>query len=102
MCRIRPEQNSQQGIMFRLEEVVLDVLLEAKREGECIGYTEISRRAGIYREQGELKPPTCAIVWGVLHKLYGESRIKRCMQVVNKRGFELTDSEFNRRRKDEP
>ena len=34
--------------MGQLEEAVLDVLVEAKRNGECLGVAEISRRAGIW------------------------------------------------------
>ena len=32
---------------FQLEEAVLDVLLDALHENECIGAAEISKRAGI-------------------------------------------------------
>ena len=42
---IRPKQLSRMG-QFYLEEAILDVLLEAKHERECIGPAEISRRAG--------------------------------------------------------
>lgn len=34
--------------MRQLEEAVLDVLFEAKRNGECPGVAEISRQAGIW------------------------------------------------------
>lgn len=43
---IRPKQLARMG-EFYLEEAVLDVLLEAKHEGQCLGAAEISRRASI-------------------------------------------------------
>lgn len=39
--------------MRQLEEAVLDVLFEAKRNGECLSVPEISRRAGIYSGKGD-------------------------------------------------
>ena len=35
-------------LIMYLEDLVLDVLREAKRNGETLGPTEICRRAGIY------------------------------------------------------
>lgn len=49
MAGIRPKQLARLG-EFHLEEAVMDVLLEAAHEDECIGGAEISRRAGIFRE----------------------------------------------------
>ena len=39
--------------MRQLEDAVLDVLFEAKRNGECPSVAEISRRAGIYSGKGD-------------------------------------------------
>ena len=100
MTGVRPKQLSRVG-QFYLEEAVLDVLLEAKHEGECIGPAEISRRAGIYRERGEANMMNDAIVAGLLVKLHSENRVERCTQSrANRGGWELTDNEFNFRRDD--
>ena len=106
MAGIPPKQHARIG-MFHLEEAVLDVLLEAKHEGECIGLSEISRRAGIFRDRGEGIVSESgmindAIATGVLVKLGIESRVQRCPQTRagHQRGWELTDREFNLRRDD--
>ena len=54
-----------------LEEAVLDILLEAKYRGECLGAAEISKRGNIFREGGYAgKSMNDAIVWGrILNKL---------------------------------
>ncbi len=49
---IRPKQLARMG-EFHLEEAILDVLLKAKHEEECIGPKEISVRAGIFRDRGD-------------------------------------------------
>lgn len=99
MAGIRPKQHSRMG-MFHLEEAILDVLLEARHEGECIGPAEISRRAGIYRDRGSLDVMNDAVAWGIINKLHDEGRVQRCKQVNNRGGFELTDKEFSLRRDD--
>ena len=100
MIGVRPRQLSRMG-QFYLEEAVLDVLLEAKHEGECIGAAEISRRAGIYRDRGVVNIMNDAITTGLLVKLHGENRVERCIQShANLGGWELTDSEFDFRRDD--
>jgi hypothetical protein len=100
MSGIRPKQNARIG-EFHLEEAVLDVLLEARHEGECLGPAEISRRAGIFRERGEVNIMNDAITTGILVKLYDESRVTRCTQTnANLGGWELTDREFELRRDD--
>ena len=100
MTGLRPKQLSRMG-QFYLEEAVLDVLLEARHEGECIGAAEISRKAGIYRERGVVDIMNDAITTGLLVKLHSENRVKRCTQShANRGGWELTDDEFNFRRDD--
>lgn len=97
---IRPKQNARLG-MFHLEEAVLDVLLEARHEGDCIGAAEISRRAGIYREGGVgMKGMNDVIVTGVLSKLFGEGKVDRCKQPNRAGGWRLTDVEYATRRDD--
>ena len=101
---IRPKQFARIG-EFHLEEAILDVLLEAKHEGECVGPAEISRRAGIFREPGwAMTSGNDAIVWGILGKLVKHERIKKCPQDPEKPdhtdGWELTDAEFHARRDD--
>ena len=97
---VRPKQHARMG-MFYLEEAVLDVLLESKHEGDCIGAAEISRRAGIFRDRGVVDIMNDAIVHGILVKLHAEERVSRCTQsATNRGGWELTNSEFNMRRDD--
>ena len=96
---IRPKQHARLGI-FYLEESVLDVLLESKYEGECLGPADISRRAGIFRERGDVNIMNDAIVHGILVKLSDENRVQRCTQPNGRGGWELTDKEFTERRDD--
>ncbi len=90
MTGIRPEQLARRG-EFYLQEAVLDVLLEAKREKECMGAAEISRRSGIFREKG-IAGLNDAIVTGLLNKLEKEGSVEKCGEQ-----WELTDQEFTRR-----
>ena len=96
---VRPKQLARIG-MFHIEEAVLDVLLEARHEDECLGAAEISRRAGIYRDRGTQDIMNDAIVTGVLVKLDSEGRVERCQQENNRGGWHLTDKEFTSRRDD--
>ncbi len=101
---IRPRQLSRLG-EFYLEEAILDVLLEARHEDQCIGAAAISRRAGIFREPGHAQASgNDNIVWGMLNKLVKENKVKRCPQNPAKPdksdGWELTDEEFDRRKDD--
>ena len=75
--------------MYHLEKAVLDVLREAKQNGECIGPAEISRRAGIYRDRGTENLPNDAICTGLLAKLVSEGLVKRRKQRNNQGGWEL-------------
>lgn len=100
MVGIRPKQHARIGT-FHLEEAVLDVLLEAKHEGDCIGAAEISRRAGIFRDRGAADTMNDAIVTGLLVKLHTEGRVERCTQhMSNRGGWELSEQEFALRRDD--
>lgn len=101
---IRPRQLARIG-EFSLEEAVLDVLLEARHKGECLGPTAISTRAGIFREPGHaMKSGNDAIVWGILGKLAKHGCIEKCPQKEAKpdkvNGWRLTDAEFQARRDD--
>ena len=109
MTGIRPKQHARMG-EFHIEEAVLDVLLEGKYEGECYGAAEISKRAGVFRDGGSkaidgVKSMNDAIVTGILIKLNLQQRVQRCAQRVTDKGkeiggWELTDSEFEKRRDD--
>ena len=79
MNGIRPKQHARIG-EFHLEEAVLDVLLEAKHEGACIGGAEIGRRAGIYGDRGKSDTMNDAIVTGLLVKLQERERVQHCPQ----------------------
>lgn len=96
--------------MFHLEEAILGLLHTANDEGKCLGPTEISRRLGIfhknYRKESGLGVSGCAIVWGVLAKLYHEdSRIQKCLRLKTqcgnphhaKGGWQLSSSELESR-----
>jgi hypothetical protein len=104
MNGIRPKQLARLG-EFHLEEAVMDVLLEARHENECIGAAEISQRAGIFRqpdtkEDGGVASGNDWIVGGLLIKLRKAGKVERCEQSNGKGGWKLTDEEFNRRRDD--
>ena len=79
MNGIRPKQHARIG-EFHLEEAVLDVLLDARHEGSCIGAAEISKRAGIYRDRGTMNTMNDAIVTGLLVKLHEQGRVQKCAQ----------------------
>ena len=96
---IRPKQLSRIG-QFYLEEAILDILLEAKHENDCIGAAEISRRSGIFHDRGKLDIMNDAIVTGFLVKLSDENKVLRCEQESGRGGWELTDTEFQSRRDD--
>ncbi len=83
---------------FYLEEAVLDVLLEARHEEECLGPARISEQAGIYRDRGTANVMNDAIVTGLLVKLNSSGRVVRCKQENNKGGWKLSDAEFYARR----
>ena len=87
---------------FYLEEAVLDVLLEARYEGQCLGYSEISRRAGLYRERGPHNLMHDAIVSGIMNKLADQGRVARCEQPNGRGGWKVTDAEFAARKDDIP
>ena len=68
--------------MRQLEEVVLEVLFEARRNGECPGVAEISRRAGIWSwkgdtSKGEPGSMTHSIAWGIVLKLFRAGGVRR-------------------------
>ena len=104
MSGLRPKQLARMGV-FYLEEAILDVLLDARHEGDCIGAAEIGKRTGIFRDRGEgivgeKGILNDAIVHGVLVKLTVERRVDRCDQPNGRGGWELTDKEFETRRDD--
>lgn len=103
MAGIRPKQLARLG-EFHLEEAILDVLLEAAHEEECIGAAEISRRAGIFRDGGggggNVAAMNDAIATGMLIKLFNAGKVERCQQSPGRGGWKLTEAEFNRRRDD--
>ena len=100
---IRPKQFARMG-EFHLEEAILDVLLEAKHEDECIGPAEISRRTGIFREPGwATKAGNDHIVWGMLGKLVKAGKVEKCEQTPGSGktdGWQLTEAEYQSRRDD--
>ena len=102
---MRPKQTARVG-EFHLEEAVLDGLLEAYHQDECLGPSEISRRAGIYRKSGggdgvhSVKNMNDSIVMGLLVKLLESGKVQRCTQPNKSGGWMLTDCEFQSRRDD--
>ena len=99
MTGVRPKQHARIGI-FHLEESILDVLLEQKHEGICIGPAQISRLAGIYRDRGDADSMNHAITAGMMVKLHSKGRVERCQQINGRGGWKLSDDEFNSRRED--
>ena len=99
MGGIRPKQLARIG-EFHLEEAVLDALLGARHENECLGPAEISKRAGIHRGQGPRNTINDAIVKGMLNKLAEQGRVKRCKQSNKRDGWKMTGKEFAIRRDD--
>ena len=96
---VRPKQLARMG-EFYLQEAILDVLLEASHEGDCIGAAEISRRSGVYRDRGTSNMMNDAIVTGFLVKLETEGKVERCEQDGGRGGWRLTDQQFQSRRDD--
>ena len=101
MSGFRPKQFARIG-EFHLEEAILDVLLEAKHENNCLGAAEIGKRTGIYRDRGSNNMMNDAIVTGLLNKLAEQKRVQRCEQESGQGGWKLTDKEFEVRRDDIP
>jgi hypothetical protein len=64
-----------------------------------MGASDISQRAGIYREAGVVHMND-AIVTGLLNKLYKAKRVEKCNQDNGRGGWKLTDAEFERRKDD--
>ena len=80
--------------MFYLGEAVLEVLLKAKYEEECLYPIEIGRKANLSYSLYE----DTAIVYGVLKRLEDEGCVERCPD--HSRKWQLMDKEFEKRRDD--
>ncbi len=97
---IRPKQFARMG-EFYLEEAILDVLLEARHEEECLGAAEIGKRTGIFRKpEAGLND---AITWGMLNKLLKNGKVEKCAQKRGsgkEDGWQLTNEEYQSRRDD--
>lgn len=98
MSGFRPKQQARNG-MYYLEEAILDVLMAAQDydSNRCIGPAEISKKAGIFRERGEVNIMNDAIVTGFLVKLHSEGKVERCKQDSGKGGWKLTQKEYDDR-----
>ncbi len=81
---------------FYLEEAVLNVLLRAQQTRTCLGPSDISKQAGIYRGSGKKERTSMqgAIAQGMLYKLEEQGRIEQCKQVNGRNGWQLTNTEF--------
>ena len=82
--------------MRQLEEAVLEVLVEAQRNGECPGVVETSRRAGMFGGKGDAgmgEPGSMAhsVAWGVVLKLFRAGRIQKCPKSQGRDGYEPTE-----------
>ena len=91
--------------MRQLEEAVLDVLFEAKRNGECPGVAEIGRRAGIWSGKGDTSngepgSMTHSIAWGIVLKLFRAGLIRKCPKSPGRSGYEPTEQASVRMRAD--
>lgn len=92
---IKPKSLSCLGEYY-LKEAILDVLCEAYSGNEGVSPAEISRRAGIFRESG-VAGMNDAITHGLLNSLVDEGKVER---VKPRKGWRLTEEEFERRRND--
>ena len=81
---------------FYLEETILDVLLEAKYNSECIGSAKTSKRVGIYGKRGVANAMNDAIVTGMLVKFHSENKVERCDQPNGRGGWKITNKEFDK------
>lgn len=100
---MRPKQLARIGT-FYLHEAVLDVLLEHHSTGYGLGPTEISLRAGIYKDSEKGAGTFAnALVSGCLSELMGQNRVeRRAKQKGGKEtGWCLTHKEYLRRRDDD-
>ena len=82
--------------MRQIEEAVLNVLFEAKRNGECPGVVEISRRAGIFSGKGDKAKDepgsmTYSVAWGIVLKLFRAELIRKCPKSPGRSGYEPTE-----------
>jgi len=98
MMGIRPKQFARLG-EFHLEEAILDVLLQVYCDNICMGASDISQRAGVYREAGVVGMND-AVVTGLLNKLYETKHVEKCSQDNGRGGWKLTAAEFERRKDD--
>lgn len=81
-----------------LRVAVLEVLYNAKKNGECLGAAEIGRRADIFREPGyATKQGNDHIVWGILNSLVKDNLLEKCVQKNDRPGWELTETAFRQR-----
>ena len=97
MTGLRPKQLVRLG-MFYLEEAVLDILLEARYKGECIGSAEIGRRGGGDILRGGAGTSRDWTVWHILKKLETEGRVETNPPRTPRKPWQLTREEFERRR----
>lgn len=84
-----------------LKDIILDVLVEAKRTGECLGPTEIASRTGIadnlFVVEGE-QNFIGAFTLMLLSTLKHEVRAERCPEPGEEKKWEITAEEFQKRR----
>ncbi|MEM7072286.1 MAG: HNH endonuclease signature motif containing protein [Pseudomonadota bacterium] len=91
------ERHAHRGVAH-LRIAVMEILYEAKKNRECLGGAEISRRAGIFREPGyATKQGNDHIIWGILNSLVKDNLITKCDQKNKRPGWELTQKAFERR-----
>lgn len=89
-----PKQYARMG-RFLLEEAILEVLLEAQQNDECLGPTLISKKLGIFRSQETHRG---YIAYNILQKLKDEGRVERHPSVRG--GWQPTQEEFMNRHDD--
>lgn len=89
------KRNSELG-QFYLEQAVIEVLYEVYDNSGCLGASEISKKASIYRDRGKENIMNDAIVTGILIKLSDEGRVERCFQDNGKGGWKLTAKEYEK------
>lgn len=79
---------------IHLEEAVLEVLHEAKKERKLLKAATIGKRAGIFCAGSKNGAFKSALVCGVLSKLKEQGRIERHNLSRSHKPWEMTDKEF--------
>ena len=91
MSDSRPEATAQTAVI-QLREAILDILMQCREEGRLVGPTELTELTGL--PGGERTDNRHWPAWSFLQELVAEGRVIQ----HPRRGYELTEEEYHRRR----